>query len=82
MSLKNDGESKKLLSSYIGEPFRVVEILGHPISYKIASIPGFDSCTTKRITMVAADRMLPGVHIAALQLNVNDSDTKSSDDEY
>lgn len=73
----NDGKSKKLLPSYVG-PYRVTKVLGQD-RYKIASIPGFSNCTNKRTTTVAADRMLPWVHVAALQLNRSDS-SESSDD--
>lgn len=74
----NDGKSKKLLSPYIG-PYRVTAVLGND-RYRVAAIPGLTSSKNKRNTTVASDRMLPWVHIAAL--NVNDCDDNSgSDDE-
>lgn len=76
VSFNNDGKSKKLLPSYIG-PFRVTKVLGQD-RYKIASIPGFNNNTHKRATTVAADRMLPWVHVAALQLNNDDSSSSKS----
>lgn len=81
VSFHNDGKSKKLLPPYMG-PFRVTKVLGQD-RYKIASIPGFNGNTSKRTTTVAADRMLPWVHIAALKLNDDDDSdsTKDSDDE-
>lgn len=78
VSFNNDGKSKKLLPSYMG-PFRVTKVLGQD-RYKIASIPGFSGSTSKRTTTVAADRMLPWVHIAALQLNDDDSDSSKCSD--
>lgn len=74
-SFKNNGKSKKLLPSYQG-PFRVVESLGND-RYRIAAIPGFSSRKHKHKTTVAADRILPWVHVAALKLN----DTEEQDSE-
>lgn len=80
VSLNNDGKSKKLLPSYVG-PYRVIKVLGQD-RYRISSIPGFNGRTIKRISTVAADRMVPWVHIAALQLDNDESDAyKSSDDD-
>lgn len=51
--------------------------------YKIASIPGFNNSTNKRTTTVAADRMMPWVHIAALQLNEDEqSDNRTNNDDH
>lgn len=77
VSFNNDGKSKKLLPSYIG-PFRITKVLGQD-RYKVASIPGFNNQTSKRTTTVAADRILPWVHVAALQLNDSDSSENESD---
>lgn len=77
VSFNNDGKSKKLLPPYIG-PFCVKKVLGQD-RYKIASIPGFSGRTNKRTTTVAADRMLPWVHIAALQLDDENESSKTSE---
>lgn len=74
----NDGKSKKLMSSYIG-PYRVTDVLGKD-RYRVSAIPGLTSSKNKRNTTVAADRMLPWVHVAALQVNECDVGI-SSDDE-
>lgn len=70
VAFNNDGKSTKLLPSYIG-PYRIVKVLGND-RYKLAAIPGLTGTKNKRKTTVAADRMLPWVHIAAL--NVHDDD--------
>lgn len=75
VAFQSDGKSKKLLPSYVG-PFRVTQALGQD-RYKITSIPGFSNHKNNRTTTVAAERMLPWVHIAALQLN----DDESNDDD-
>lgn len=72
ISFNNDGRSKKLQPSYIG-PYRVVTILDND-RYEVAPIPGLGGTKNKRKTTVAAARMLPWVHVAALELN-NDSDS-------
>lgn len=69
-SFNNDGKSKKLLPSYTG-PFKVTKVLGND-RYKIESIPGFSNLRRKNKSTVAADRMKPWVHIAALQLHDSD----------
>lgn len=61
----------------------MVSVLGND-RYRIAAIPGLSNSRYKRKTTVAADRMLPWVHIAALTVNENESDNASccdSDDE-
>lgn len=73
----NDGKSKKLLPAYTG-PFRVVSILGND-RYRVAAVPGLTVTKNKRQTTVAADRMLPWVNIAALELNECNS-TDNDDD--
>lgn len=72
----NDGQSKKLLPSYIG-PYRVVSVLGND-RYELAPIPGLSNSSNKRKTVVAANRMRPWVHVAALELNENNSDDEDS----
>lgn len=75
-SFNNDGKSKKLLPRYIG-PYRVVADIGND-RYRVAAIPGLINSRNKRKTTVAADRMLPWVHVAALEVNNdNDSDDAS-----
>lgn len=76
-SFNNDGKSKKLLPSYIG-PYRVTKVLGND-RYKVSSIPGFSNIKRKRKTTVAADRIKPWVHVAALDLH-KDSDTSDNDE--
>ncbi|CAG9122295.1 unnamed protein product [Plutella xylostella] len=76
-SFSNDGKSKKLIPSYIG-PFRVVSALGND-RYRVAAIPGLNSTKNKRKTTVASDRMMPWVHVAAL--NVNESGEESDQDD-
>lgn len=76
-SFNNDGKSKKLLPSYIG-PFRVVSVLGHD-RYEVAAIPGLTGSKYKRKTTVSANRMMPWVHIAALEVNENVSDDDNDD---
>lgn len=68
---KNDGQSKKLMPSYVG-PYRVTKILGND-RYNVSPIPGLSGTRNKRQTVVAADRMSPWIHIAALELE-DDSD--------
>lgn len=72
----NDGKSKKLHPTYVG-PYRVVSILGND-RYRLAAIPGLTGTKNKRQTTVAADRMLPWVNIAALEVN---EDTSISDND-
>lgn len=72
----NDGKSKKLLPSYIG-PYRVIRVLGND-RYRVAAVPGLTGTKNKRRTTVAADRMLPWVHVAALE--VHESDNNNTDD--
>lgn len=74
----NDGQSKKLLPAYVG-PFKVTKMLGND-RYELAAIPGLSSTKNKRKTIVAANRMLPWVHVAALELNESSTDTESDDD--
>lgn len=76
-TFNNDGKSKKLLPSYVG-PYRVVEILGND-RYRIAAIPGLSSCKGNRKSTVAADRMLPWVHVAALDVNESSDESRESD---
>ncbi|KAG7310263.1 hypothetical protein JYU34_003013 [Plutella xylostella] len=76
-SFSNDGKSKKLIPSYIG-PYRVVSALGND-RYRVAAIPGLNSTKNKRKTTVASDRMMPWVHVAAL--NVNESGEESDQDD-
>ncbi|KAG6464791.1 hypothetical protein O3G_MSEX014731 [Manduca sexta] len=77
ITYNNDGKSKKLLPAYIG-PFRVIKALGQD-RYKVAPIPGFSGNTIKRTTTVAAERMLPWVHVAALQLHDKSDSSENSD---
>lgn len=79
-SFNNEGKSKKLLPSYVG-PYRVVEVLGND-RYRVAAIPGLSKSKNKRKMTVAADRMLPCVHVAALEVNDNNSDDGNEDDYY
>lgn len=72
----NDGKSKKLLPSYIG-PYRVVSVLSND-RYELAAIPGLSTSKNKRKTTVAANRMRPWVHVAALELNENITDDDNS----
>lgn len=74
----NDGQSKKLMPSFIG-PYRVTKVLGKD-RYKVAPVPGLNSTKTKRPTTVAADRMKPWIHVAALQVNEDDSDVSSENE--
>ncbi|CAG9089257.1 unnamed protein product [Plutella xylostella] len=74
VAFNNDGKSRKLLPSYIG-PYRMVKILGND-RYRLAAIPGLTGSKNKRKTTVAADRMLPWVHIAALEVH---SDSNNED---
>lgn len=73
-NFNNDGKSKKLLPHYIG-PYRVVTVLGND-RYRVAAVPGLTSSKNKRKTTVAADRMLPWIHVAALEVNDDDSDVE------
>lgn len=73
----NDGKSKKLLPSYIG-PYRVVSLLGND-RYRVAAIPGLTGTKNRRQTTVAADRMLPWVNVAALEVNESDSSDNDVD---
>lgn len=73
-NFKNDGKSKKLLPQYTG-PYRVISVLGND-RYRIVAIPGLSSSKHKRKTTVAADRMQPWVHVAALDLNDSDNDSE------
>lgn len=75
ISFNNDGKSRKLLPSYIG-PYKVVAVLGND-RYRISAVPGLTNIKNKRQTTIAADRMLPWVHVAALELN----DSVSTDQE-
>lgn len=72
VAYNNEGKSTKLLPSYIG-PYRVVKVLGND-RYKLAAIPGLTGTKSKRKTTVAADRMLPWVHLAALEVNSDSND--------
>lgn len=74
----NDGQSKKLLPSYVG-PYRVTKVLGSD-RYIVAPVPGLSSTRSKRPTTVAADRMTPWIHLAALEVNKNSSESSSDDD--
>lgn len=74
----NDGKSKKLLSQYIG-PYRVIEALGND-RYRVAAVPGLTGGKGKRRTTVAADRMLPWVHVAALEVHESDDDDTDAGD--
>lgn len=71
-SFKNDGKSKKLVPPFVG-PYRVVSVLGHD-RYEIAAIPGLTGSKYKRKTTVSACRMMPWVHVAALEVNESSSD--------
>lgn len=77
-SFTNDGKSKKLISPYVG-PYRVIAVLGND-RYRVAAVPGLSSTKNKRKTTVASDRMLPWVHVAAL--NVNQSAEGSEEEEH
>ena len=72
VAFHNEGKSTKLMPSYLG-PYRVVKALGND-RYKLAAIPGLTSTKRKRNTTVAADRMLPWVHLAALEVNSDSND--------
>lgn len=74
----NDGQSKKLMPTYMG-PYRVAEVLGRD-RYKVTPVPGLGGTQNRRETIVAADRMRPWIHIAALEVNDNDSDANAADD--
>ncbi|KAF9803200.1 hypothetical protein SFRURICE_018351 [Spodoptera frugiperda] len=63
-----------LLPQYTG-PYRVISVLGND-RYRIVAIPGLSSSKHKRKTTVAADRMQPWVHVAALDLNDSDNDSE------
>uniref|UniRef100_A0A2A4JMN7 Integrase catalytic domain-containing protein n=1 Tax=Heliothis virescens TaxID=7102 RepID=A0A2A4JMN7_HELVI len=82
-SFANDGKSKKQIPPYVG-PYRVIEVLRND-RYRLAAIPGLSSTKSKRRTTVAADCMLPWVHVAALDVNKDndndDEDASSCDDE-
>lgn len=73
----NDGQSKKLMATYVG-PYRVTKVLGRD-RYKVAPVPGLGCTQNKRETTVSADRMRPWIHIAALEVNDNDSVASSAD---
>ncbi|KPJ07652.1 Retrotransposable element Tf2 155 kDa protein type 1 [Papilio machaon] len=75
--LYNEGQSKKLMPSYIG-PYRVTKILGTG-RYVVAPVPGLCNTQGKRPTTVAADRMMPWIHMAALDVNEN---SESASDTY
>lgn len=75
-NFQNDGKSKKLLSSYIG-PYRIAKVLSND-RYKLAAVPGMSNAKRIRKTTVAADRIMPWIHVAALDLNESDS---SNDEE-
>lgn len=77
VAFHNEGKSTKLMPSYIG-PYRVVKTMGND-RYKLAAIPGLTSSKSKRNTTVASDRMLPWVHLAALEVN---SDSNDEDANY
>lgn len=79
VNFQNDGKSKKLLPSYIG-PYRVTRVLGQD-RYRIASIPGF-STANSRTTTIAAERMRPWVHVAALNLEDEPGSSNESTDYY
>lgn len=66
VAFSNEGKSTKLLPSFIG-PYTVVKVLGND-RYRLAAIPGLTSTKSKRKTTVAADRMLPWVHMRLLRL--------------
>lgn len=68
----NYGQSRKLLPSYIG-PYRVVSVLSND-RYELAAIPGLSTTKNGRRTVVSACRMRPWVHVAALEVNDNNSD--------
>lgn len=72
VAFNNDGKSTKLLPSYSG-PYRVTQVLGNE-RYRLAGIPGLTGTKSKRKTTVAADRMLPWVHLAALEVNSDSGD--------
>ncbi|XP_072939863.1 uncharacterized protein [Epargyreus clarus] len=78
-SFNNDGQSKKLLPSFVG-PYRVIRALGND-RYDVAPVPGLGGSANKRPTTVAADRMMPWIHIAALELNDHSSDNSTADDD-
>ncbi|KOB73134.1 hypothetical protein OBRU01_11432 [Operophtera brumata] len=75
-SFSNDGKSKKLIPPYIG-PYRVVSVLGND-RYEVAAIPGLTGTKNKRKTIVSASRMMPWVHIAALEVNQSVSDDEQN----
>lgn len=74
----NDGKSKKLMPTYVG-PYRVSKVLGRD-RYKLSPVPGLGCTQNKRGTVVATDRMRPWIHIAALELNEDESDKNTTDD--
>lgn len=74
----NEGKSTKLLPVYAG-PYKVISALGND-RYKLAAIPGLTGTKHKRKTIVAADRILPWIHITALNVQNTDSNDEDSDE--
>lgn len=67
ISYDNEGKSKKLIEKFIG-PYVVIKVLGND-RYRISDIDGFKSKSKRKYkATVAADRMRPWIHIAALDV--------------
>lgn len=67
VSFDNDGKSKKLVNKYLG-PFKVTKVIGND-RYRISNIDGFNNKTKRKYkATVAADRMRPWIHLAALDV--------------
>jgi transposase InsO family protein len=76
-SYNNDGASTKLMSKFIG-PYKIIEVLGND-RYRIADVPGMKHKNNKKyISVLAADRLRPWIHVKALQ--VESSSDYDSDD--
>lgn len=75
----NDGQSKKLLVPFVG-PYRVTKALGRD-RYVVAPVVGLNVSEGKRPKTVAADRMMPWIHVAALEVNENDSDSSDNNED-
>lgn len=79
-AFQNDGKSTKLMPSFEG-PYKVIKVLPND-RYKVAPIAGFEGMRKKRKTTVAADRMKPWIHIAALDVECDSNEIDTNENEY